>query len=122
MFAPQHQTVPSLRRAHVCAPPATIASTSVSPATGTGMLLESVLPLPSWPLSFAPQQLTVAWSSIAQVWRAPAATARACGSALTTRGVEQRRGQRRAELPVGVAAPAQDPAAGERAGVRARRR
>ena len=36
VFAPQHQTVPSVRRAHECAPPATIASTFVSPATGTG--------------------------------------------------------------------------------------
>src|SRR4051812_26589353 len=86
VFAPQHQTVPSLRRAHECAPPAAIASTLVSPPTGTGTLLESVLPLPSWPLSFAPQQLTVASPSIAQVWRAPAAIARACPSPLTSLG------------------------------------
>src|SRR6266542_2403776 len=90
VFAPQHQTVPSVRRAHECEPPATIASTFVRPVTGTGTLLESNVPLPSSPLSFAPQQLTVPFPSIAQVWRAPAATATACQIVFT--GVGSSRG------------------------------
>jgi hypothetical protein len=41
--------------------------------TCTGVVLFVVLPLPSWPLSFAPQHCTPPFTT-AQVWNLPAAT------------------------------------------------
>src|SRR3990172_8273091 len=45
------------------------------PETSTGVLLQVVVPLPSWPSSLEPQHLTPPPVVSAQVWLVPAATA-----------------------------------------------
>ena len=58
--------------AHVRAGPAAIAATSVSPVTVTGVEEVSVVPLPSCPDPFAPQQRAVPSLIAAQLWALPA--------------------------------------------------
>src|SRR5204862_5891237 len=96
-LSPQQRTVPSWRRAQVCQPPAETATAVVMPLTVTGVGLKvdgrlgtgSLVPLPSWPRSFCPQQRTVPSPGSAQVWNAPAVTATAVRPAIGA-GVEDR--------------------------------
>src|SRR5207244_9008719 len=77
-FAPQHLTPPALVSAQVWKlPAATAAAPLVSAETSTGACRPVVVPSPSSPRSFRPQHLTPPPLVNAQVWSAPAATARA---------------------------------------------
>jgi hypothetical protein len=59
LLSPQHNTAPVEEWAHVWDPPAAIAETpEPNPATPTGTELFSVVPFPSWPEVFNPQQST----------------------------------------------------------------
>src|SRR5207249_2940087 len=90
VLSPQQRTVPSWRSAQVCQPPAEMATAVVIPLTVTGVGLKvdgllgtgSLVPLPSWPRSFCPQQRTVPSPGSAQVWKPPAATAVAATTAV----------------------------------------
>src|SRR5207249_119337 len=107
VLSPQQRTVPSWRRAQVCQPPAETATAVVMPLTVTGVGLKvdgrlgtgSLVPLPSWPRSFCPQQRTVPSPGSAQVWNPPAVTATAV-SPVTRTGVEDRLGTGLPSWPV----------------------
>src|SRR5207249_6921130 len=107
VLSPQQRTVPSCRRAQVYQPPAEIATAVVMPLTVTGVGLKvdgrlgtgSLVPLPSWPRSFCPQQRTVPSPGSAQVWNPPAVTATAV-SPVTRTGVEDRLGTGLPSWPV----------------------
>jgi hypothetical protein len=76
-LAPQHHSVPSLFRAHVCAQPATIPVLFVPAAltsTGDGFGAGAVVPSPSWPESLRPQHHSVPSPLRAQVYDSPVAT------------------------------------------------
>lgn len=80
-LAPQHETDPFCRRAHVWEAPADMVSISPSATTtGVGCLdtdstvSMSYVPSPSWPCEFLPQQRAVWFVSTAQECRAPADT------------------------------------------------
>jgi len=79
VFEPQEATVPSLKSATECEPPAAIATTILvsgtpSPMTSTGVG-ESVVPLPTWPASLRPQAYTLPSLVSASVWPPPTASA-----------------------------------------------
>ena len=79
-FQPQHQTSPDAVTAQVCASPAATPTTDVSAvplasATVTGTEAASVVPTPSWPFTFQPQQRTMPAASSAHVWSLPALSA-----------------------------------------------
>src|SRR5438046_9691832 len=71
-----------------------MATAVVMPVTVTGVGLKvdgllgtgSLVPLPSWPRSFWPQQRTVPSPGSAQVWKPPAVTALAARPATLTGG------------------------------------
>ena len=88
LFAPQQRAVPSLRRAHVCDPPAEMLATPVSAfevfagsRTFTGTDDDVVELLPSWPLELRPQQRAVESVSTAHVCDPPAEMLAIPGSA-----------------------------------------
>jgi hypothetical protein len=75
-FSPQHNTVPVEERAHVWYPPAAIAATpEPNPETPTGTELFLVVPFPSWPEVFNPQQSTPPPAVRAHEWETPVDTA-----------------------------------------------
>src|SRR5258706_283803 len=72
---PQHQTDVSAATAHVCWPPAAIATSFGAPITWTGAPLLSVVPSPSCPDVLRPQHHAVWSSRITQVCSSPAVSA-----------------------------------------------
>src|SRR4051794_17527405 len=84
-FAPQQRTPPAVvgaeggsgpaGSAQVCSGPAVIALTSVRTSAAGGLSRFVVVPSPSWPRPFSPQQRTPPVFMSAQVWYAPAAIA-----------------------------------------------
>ena len=68
-FTPQHFALPWTVTAHACAPsPVATAAVvpSPRPVTGTGTFDPIVVPLPSWPLSLAPQHVAAPSNVAAQ--------------------------------------------------------
>ena len=98
--SPQAQTVPSLLSARACTPPADMATTLVSPATRTGLVLIVVDPFPSWPAKLDPQVQTVPSLFNATLKPSPAAIALTPVTPVTWTGTE---------LPVGVPSPSPEP-------------
>jgi hypothetical protein len=80
-FLPKQLTVRSGFSTQLCAPPAVRATTPTRPVTGTGVLLLAVkVPLPSWPSTSSPQQVTLPSGFSAQ----PFSTPKEIGSPTTT--------------------------------------
>ena len=88
-FTPHAQTVPSLFRARLWKPPLTIATTPVSPLTGTGVRRCAVLPSPSWPTTFDPYAQTVPSLFRARLWKLPLTIATTPVSPLTWTGAKR---------------------------------
>jgi len=73
LLNPHQSTWPAETSAQDCALPAAIATTpEESPVTATGTELSAVVPLPSWPESFLPQQSIAPAVVIAHVCSSPA--------------------------------------------------
>src|SRR5262245_55934360 len=73
LLPPQHQSVPSVLRAHVCPGPAdTSATLAPSAVTWTGDTLFTVVPSPSCPAPLLPQHQRVPSVLRAHVWLSPA--------------------------------------------------
>src|SRR5437899_1281933 len=96
MFQPQSIAPPLESRASDVAAPAATALTPERPATGTGVLLQGLLPQvsgpvllpsPSSPSKFRPQAMSVPFESRARLWHAPQATATTPESPATGTGV-----------------------------------
>lgn len=85
-FDPQHDTVPETRRAQVCSSPELNDATPVAELV-IGTLVQVRLPLPSWPIVLAPQHLTDASDSLAQVCRLDADTVVALAMPETVTGL-----------------------------------
>src|SRR5262245_7679644 len=87
MFCPQHRSVPSCSRAHVCHPPADTPTAPLIPLTTAGDDEFTNVPVPSCPESFNPQHRIVPSASSAHVWNAPVVTDIAFVIPLTLTGV-----------------------------------
>ena len=81
--------MPSASSAHVCSPPAAIATALVRPATLTGEERSVVVPSPSWPRSLKPQHETVPSARSAHVWIVPAVIATTLARPAMLTGVDR---------------------------------
>ena len=106
-LAPQHRTVPSAKeRAAVVPPPGGDGDGAGDSADRHRRRPVVVVPSPSCPNWFSPQQRTVPFARSAQVCRHPALTVDGAGNASHLHRRGRRRGRPVAELPAVVFAPA----------------
>src|SRR5205814_321002 len=70
---PQHATVPSRRRAHVCSSPTATCTASPAPSTFVGGAVALVEPVPHSPCSFFPQHVIEPSLCTAHAWLVPPA-------------------------------------------------
>src|SRR5205809_343449 len=76
-------------RPHEWLPPAAIAVAIARPVTTTGVDASVVVPLPNWPLAFAPQHFAVPLANSAHERSPPALIATAVLRPVSTTGVDE---------------------------------